>query len=64
MWRRQLTRKRLLQAIGLLIAIGIAFVLSLGNFELATTVATTGTSPATTSSTTTHTSTSSPSTSP
>ncbi|MGH2857589.1 MAG: hypothetical protein ACRDMJ_08890 [Solirubrobacteraceae bacterium] len=34
MWRRYCTRKRLLQALALLVAIGIAFVLSLGNYEV------------------------------
>lgn len=33
MWRQQLTRKRLLQLLGLLVVIGIAWVLSLGNYE-------------------------------
>ncbi|MGH2928658.1 MAG: hypothetical protein ACRDL8_10690 [Solirubrobacteraceae bacterium] len=34
MWRRHVTRKRLLQLLGLLVAIGIAFALSLGNYEV------------------------------
>jgi len=33
LWRAQLTRKRLLQLVALLAAIGIAWVLSLGNYE-------------------------------
>ncbi|MGH2913666.1 MAG: hypothetical protein ACRDMX_01635 [Solirubrobacteraceae bacterium] len=51
MSRRLVTRKRLLQLLALLVAIGIAFVLSLGNYEVGNpTTPSSATAPAATTS--------------